>query len=77
MSRSRTIGARTDPEDAKGATQGALGRNGCDCDYAALTDLVMPGMFEAGWGRIIVVASIFGLESGGAPAYSVAKAAEI
>lgn len=44
---------------------------------AALTDLVMPGMFEAGWGRIIVVASIFGLESGGAPAYSVAKAAEI
>jgi 3-oxoacyl-[acyl-carrier protein] reductase len=37
----------------------------------------LSGMRERGWGRIVVVSSIFGRESGGAPAYNVAKAAEI
>jgi 3-oxoacyl-[acyl-carrier protein] reductase len=37
----------------------------------------LPAMRSAGWGRIIVVSSIFGREAGGAPAYNIAKAAEI
>ncbi len=42
-----------------------------------LTQLVLPGMIERGWGRVIVISSVFGRESGGAPAYNAAKAAEI
>jgi 3-oxoacyl-[acyl-carrier protein] reductase len=42
-----------------------------------LTARVLPGMRERGWGRILVVASIWGREAGGAPAYNAAKAAEI
>jgi 3-oxoacyl-[acyl-carrier protein] reductase len=38
---------------------------------------VLPAMREAGWGRIVVVSSLFGREAGGAPAYNLAKAAEI
>jgi 3-oxoacyl-[acyl-carrier protein] reductase len=37
----------------------------------------LPAMRRAGWGRIVVVSSIFGREAGGAPAYNIAKAAEI
>jgi 3-oxoacyl-[acyl-carrier protein] reductase len=37
----------------------------------------LPRMREAGWGRIVVVSSLFGREAGGAPAYNAAKAAEI
>jgi 3-oxoacyl-[acyl-carrier protein] reductase len=37
----------------------------------------LPGMRKAGWGRIVVVSSLFGREAGGAPAYNAAKAAEI
>lgn len=44
---------------------------------ARMTELVLPGMIERGWGRIVVISSIYGRESGGAPAYNVAKAAEI
>ncbi len=42
-----------------------------------MTQLVLPGMVERGWGRVIVIASIWGREAGGAPAYNAAKAAEI
>jgi len=34
-------------------------------------------MIERGWGRIVVIASVWGREAGGAPAYNAAKAAEI
>src|SRR3989475_3019581 len=44
---------------------------------ARMTQLVLPGMVERGWGRIVVITSVYGRESGGAPAYNVAKAAEI
>jgi 3-oxoacyl-[acyl-carrier protein] reductase len=42
-----------------------------------MTDLVLPGMLERGWGRVVVISSLFGREAGGAPAYNAAKAAEI
>ncbi len=44
---------------------------------ARMTALVLPGMIERGWGRVVVITSIFGREWGGAPAYNVAKAGEI
>ena len=34
-------------------------------------------MIERGWGRIVLVTSVWGREAGGAPAYNAAKAAEI
>jgi 3-oxoacyl-[acyl-carrier protein] reductase len=43
---------------------------------ARMTDLVLPRMLERGWGRIVVISSVFGREWGGAPAYNAAKAAE-
>jgi 3-oxoacyl-[acyl-carrier protein] reductase len=42
-----------------------------------LSQLVLPEMSRRGWGRILVVASIYGREAGGPPAYNAAKAAEI
>jgi 3-oxoacyl-[acyl-carrier protein] reductase len=42
-----------------------------------MTQLVLPGMLDRGWGRIVVISSLWGRESGGAPAYNAAKAAEI
>lgn len=42
-----------------------------------LTQLVLPGMMERGWGRVVVISSLWGREAGGAPAYNAAKAAEI
>jgi 3-oxoacyl-[acyl-carrier protein] reductase len=42
-----------------------------------MSQLVMPSMVERGWGRIVVISSIWGRESGGLPAYNAAKAAEI
>ena len=42
-----------------------------------LSQLALPAMRRAGWGRIVVVSSLFGREAGGAPAYNAAKAAEI
>jgi 3-oxoacyl-[acyl-carrier protein] reductase len=43
---------------------------------ARMTELVLPRMLERGWGRVVVISSVFGRESGGAPAYNAAKAAE-
>lgn len=42
-----------------------------------LSLLALPAMRAAGWGRIVVISSLFGREAGGAPAYNAAKAAEI
>jgi 3-oxoacyl-[acyl-carrier protein] reductase len=42
-----------------------------------MANLVVPSMRERGWGRIVMITSIWGRESGGAPAYNAAKAAEI
>lgn len=42
-----------------------------------MTQLVLPAMIERGWGRIVVISSVWGRESGGAPAYNAAKASEI
>jgi 3-oxoacyl-[acyl-carrier protein] reductase len=41
-----------------------------------MTELVLPGMIERGWGRVVVITSVWGREAGGAPAYNAAKAAE-
>jgi 3-oxoacyl-[acyl-carrier protein] reductase len=42
-----------------------------------LSRLALPAMRQAGWGRVVIVASIYGRESGGSPAYNLAKAAEL
>jgi len=42
-----------------------------------MTQLVLPGMLLRGWGRIVAITSVWGPETGGAPAYNAAKAAEI
>jgi len=42
-----------------------------------MTQLVLDGMIERGWGRVVVITSVWGREAGGAPAYNAAKAAEI
>ena len=42
----------------------------------SMTQLVLPGMLLRGWGRIIAITSVWGRETGGAPAYNAAKAAE-
>ncbi|TMC54812.1 MAG: SDR family oxidoreductase [Chloroflexi bacterium] len=41
-----------------------------------MTQLVLPGMLERRWGRVVIITSVYGRESGGAPAYNAAKAAE-
>jgi 3-oxoacyl-[acyl-carrier protein] reductase len=41
-----------------------------------MTQLVLPEMIKSGWGRVVVISSVFGREAGGAPAYNAAKAAE-
>jgi 3-oxoacyl-[acyl-carrier protein] reductase len=41
-----------------------------------MTRLVLPGMLERGWGRVVAITSVWGRETGGAPAYNAAKAAE-
>jgi 3-oxoacyl-[acyl-carrier protein] reductase len=43
---------------------------------ARMTQLVLPGMVGRGWGRVVVISSVYGRESGGAPAYNAAKSAE-
>ena len=42
-----------------------------------MTKLVLPAMLDRGWGRVVVITSVWGREAGGAPAYNAAKAAEI
>lgn len=44
---------------------------------ARFTRLVIPYMRQAGWGRVVTVASIFGREGGGRPWFNMAKSAEI
>lgn len=41
-----------------------------------ITERVLPGMRQRGWGRVVVISSVWGREAGGAPAYNAAKAAE-
>lgn len=41
-----------------------------------MTQLVLPAMRQRGWGRVVVISSVWGREAGGAPAYNAAKAAE-
>jgi 3-oxoacyl-[acyl-carrier protein] reductase len=41
-----------------------------------MTQLVMAGMLLRGWGRIVAITSVWGRETGGAPAYNAAKAAQ-
>ena len=42
-----------------------------------MSQMVLPGMLQRGWGRIVAITSVWGRETGGAPAYNAAKAAEI
>jgi len=42
-----------------------------------MSQLVLQGMVDRGWGRIVTITSVWGRETGGAPAYNAAKAAEI
>lgn len=42
-----------------------------------MSQLVLPAMLQRGWGRIVTISSVWGRETGGAPAYNAAKAAEI
>ena len=44
---------------------------------ARMSKLVLDGMIERGWGRVVVITSVWGREAGGAPAYNAGKAAEI
>ena len=60
----------TGPEELTRAFEGNVGVS------ARMTRLVLPGMIERGWGRVVVISSVFGREAGGAPAYNAAKAAE-
>src|SRR5438477_87907 len=69
--RAGTGWADTGPEEFEAAFAGNVGVS------ARMTKLVLPGMIDRGWGRVVVIASVFGREAGGAPAYNAAKAAEI
>jgi 3-oxoacyl-[acyl-carrier protein] reductase len=63
--------ADTGPSEFEAAFDGNVGVS------VRMTQLVLKGMLERGWGRIVVISSVWGRESGGAPAYNAAKAAEI
>jgi 3-oxoacyl-[acyl-carrier protein] reductase len=60
----------TGPQEFEAAFAGNVGVS------VRMTQLVLPGMLLRGWGRVVVISSLFGRESGGAPAYNAAKAAE-
>ncbi len=60
----------TGPEELTKAFESNVGVS------ARMTQLVLPAMIERGWGRVVVISSVFGREAGGAPAYNAAKAAE-
>ena len=62
--------------DDTGADEFATALAGNLLPAVRLSKLVLPGMRERGWGRIVVISSLFGREWGGAPAYNAAKAAE-
>jgi 3-oxoacyl-[acyl-carrier protein] reductase len=63
--------ADTGPAEFESAFAGNVGAS------VQMIQLVLAGMLMRGWGRIVVISSIYGRESGGAPAYNAAKAAEI
>jgi len=63
--------ADTGPSEFETAFAGNVGVS------VRMTQLVLPGMLSRGWGRVVVISSVWGRESGGAPAYNAAKAAEI
>jgi 3-oxoacyl-[acyl-carrier protein] reductase len=63
--------ADTGPSEFETAFSGNVGVS------VRMTQLVLPGMISRGWGRVVVISSVWGRESGGAPAYNAAKAAEI
>jgi len=63
--------ADTGPSEFETAFSGNVGVS------VRMTQLVLPGMLRRGWGRVVVISSVWGRESGGAPAYNAAKAAEI
>lgn len=44
---------------------------------ASLTAWALPGMMANGWGRVVTISSIHGLEAGGRPWFVAAKAAQI
>jgi 3-oxoacyl-[acyl-carrier protein] reductase len=69
--RAGTTWADTGPHEFTQAFEGNVGVS------LRITQLVLDGMLERGWGRIVVITSVWGRESGGAPAYNAAKAAEI
>jgi 3-oxoacyl-[acyl-carrier protein] reductase len=61
----------TGPDEFESAFAGNVGVS------VRMSKLVLPGMVQRGWGRIVVISSIWGREAGGPPAYNAAKAAEI
>jgi 3-oxoacyl-[acyl-carrier protein] reductase len=69
--RSGTSWQDTGPDEFESAYAGNVGVS------VRMTKLVLPGMLQRGWGRVVVISSIWGREAGGAPAYNAAKAAEI
>jgi NAD(P)-dependent dehydrogenase (short-subunit alcohol dehydrogenase family) len=44
---------------------------------ASLTSWALPGMMAKGWGRVVTISSIHGMEAGGRPWFMAAKAAQI
>ncbi len=62
--------ADTGPSEFEAAFAGNVGVS------VRMTQLVLPGMLLRGWGRVVVISSVWGREAGGAPAYNAAKAAE-
>lgn len=68
--RAGTSWSDTGPHEFAQAFEGNVGVS------VRMTKLVLPGMIERGWGRVVVISSIWGREAGGAPAYNAAKAAE-
>lgn len=61
----------TGPAEFESAFSGNVGVS------VRMTQLVLPGMLGRGWGRVVVISSVWGREAGGAPAYNAAKAGEI
>jgi 3-oxoacyl-[acyl-carrier protein] reductase len=59
-----------------GPTEFAAAFEGNVVVSARMSQLVLSGMVERRWGRIVVISSVYGREWGGAPAYNAAKAAE-
>jgi len=59
------------PKEFEAAFQGNL------IVSARMSKLLIDGMIGRGWGRIVVITSVWGREAGGAPAYNADKAAEI